>query len=264
MSVNHGDLVKLRLMDDGGPWDARYADWRGRITDVVERHGRHLVDVEPPIPYIDDDDLEIEVDGIVGGGYGRGRFYLRVWQHDEGHIPEDVHDDFGHHDYDDGPIRAVTRVPEYFLEVVSRPKRPKSAAKGRQFFFDARTDMPPGVFDAFEERSRKARARAAAAGERRRAAAAALLRHVAEDRAYARARRDAAAAAEDADFHDAADTREKTLSAAVQSDIAQARTKKKGGRGRRRRRKRTRRTRRRKKRRTRRRRRKRTRRRRRR
>jgi len=246
MSVNHGDLVKLRLMDDGGPWDARYADWRGRITDVVERHGRHLVDVEPPIPYIDDDDLEIEVDGIVGGGYGRGRYYLRVWQHDEGHIPEDVHDDFGHHYLFEMPDtrRAVTRVPEYFLEVVSRPKRPKSAAKGRQFFFDARTDMPPGVFDAFEERSRKARA--------------ALLRHVAEDRAYARARRDAAAAAEDADFHDAADTREKTLSAAVQSDIAQARTKKKGGRGRRRRRKRTRRTRRRKKRRTRRRRRKRT------
>jgi len=130
-----------------------------------------------------------------------------VWQHDEGHIPEDVHDDFGHH-YLSGPIRAVTRVPEYFLEVVSRPKRPKSAAKGRRFFFDARTDMPPGVFDA--------------------------------------------------DFHDAADIREKTLSAAVQSDLAQARSKRKGGRGRRRRRKRTRRTRRRKKRRTRRRRRKRT------
>ena len=54
----------------------------------------------------------------------------------------------------------------------------------------------------------------------------------------------------DADFHDAVDTREKTLSAAVQSDLAQARTKKKGGRGRRRRRKRTRRTRRRKKHRT--------------
>ena len=54
----------------------------------------------------------------------------------------------------------------------------------------------------------------------------------------------------DADFHDAVDTREKTLSAAVQSDLAQARTKKKGGRGRRRRRKRTRRTHRRKKHRT--------------
>ena len=62
----------------------------------------------------------------------------------------------------------------------------------------------------------------------------------------------------DADFHDAADTREKTLSAATQRDLALARSKRKGGRGRRRRRKRTRRTRRRKKRRTRRRRRKRT------
>ena len=206
MSFNHGDLVKLRGCHDGGPWDARYADWRGRITDVVERHGRHLVDVEPPIPYIDDEDLEIEVDGIVGPpGADVGRYYLRVWSSDEPHIPEDVHDDFGHNT----EARGVTRVPEYFLEVVSRPKRPKSAAKGRQFFFDARTDMPPGVFDA--------------------------------------------------DFHDVAEhTREKTLSAAVQSDLAQARSKRKGGRGRRRRRKRTRRTRRRKKRRTRRRRRKRT------
>jgi len=59
----------------------------------------------------------------------------------------------------------------------------------------------------------------------------------------------------DADFHDAADTREKTLSAATQRDLALARSKRKGGRVRRRRRKRTRR---RKKRRTRRRRRKRT------
>jgi len=202
MSFNHGDLVTLRGAHDGGRWGARYADWRGRITDVIGDPGHRWVDVEPVIPLLP----------------GRQIFIHRLGD--------------------------VTRVPEYFLEVVSRPKRPKSAAKGRQFFFDARTDMPPGVFDAFEERSRKARA--------------ALLRHVAEDRAYARARRDAAAAADDADFHDAADTREKTLSAAAQSDLAQARSKKKGGRGRRRRRKRTRRTRRRKKRRTRSRRRKRT------
>jgi len=220
MSFNHGDLVTLRGAHDGGRWGAPYADWRGRITDVVERYGRHLVDVEPPIPrLVNPRDLDLDHRGVVVGrgsllakSYLPEHYYVRVWSSDEyaggyPYQPEDVFDEFGAWMIGDDPPE-VTRVPEYFLEVVSRPKRPKSAAKGRQFFFDARTDMPPGVFDA--------------------------------------------------DFHDAADIREKTLSAAVQSDLAQARSKKKGGRGRRRRRKRTRRTRRRKKRRTRSRRRKRT------
>jgi len=142
MSFNHGDLVKLRLMDDGGRWGAPYADWRGRITDVVERYGRHLVDVEPPIPrLVNPRDLDLDHRGVVVGrgsllakSYLPEHYYVRVWSSDEyaggyPYQPEDVVDEFGAWMIGDDPPE-VTRVPEYFLEVVSRPKRPKSAAKG--------------------------------------------------------------------------------------------------------------------------------------
>jgi hypothetical protein len=128
-----------------------------------------------------------------------------------------------------------TTIPVGWLEVEERPKRPKSAAKGR---------------------SRKKGAEWKA--KKQETLEAIELQKDDEDDAWFLDARAGDLGDDDADFHDAADTREKTLSAAAQSDLAQARSGRGGGRGRRRRRKRTRRTRRRKKRRTRRRRRKRT------
>ena len=263
MSFNHGDLVKLRLMDDGGPWDARYADWRGRITDAVKRwakeHGigqggaadlraRH---VTPPIPYLGPRIVGAEVvtgenvEGIVAPDVhsrnARGeaaQCWLEAWSPD-GPI-RDI-DGFRRRVRSAfalveprcaGAHRGFTLIPVDFL-APARRLRPKNAAKAPR--------KKPG--------SRKRRQETREAIE---------LQKDDEDDAWFLDARAGDEDDDDADFHDAADTREKTLSAAVQSDLAQARSKRKGGRGRRRRRKRTRRTRRRKKRRTRRRRRKRT------
>ena len=129
-----------------------------------------------------------------------------------------------------------TTIPVGWLEMAERPKRPKNAAKGRP-------------------RKKGAEWKA----KRQETLKTIELQKDDEDDAWFLDARGGELGDADADFHDVAEhTREKTLSAAVQSDLAQARSKRKGGRGRRRRRKRTRRTRRRKKRRTRRRRRKRT------
>lgn len=249
MSFKVGDLVKLRLMDDGGPWEARYADWRGHVTDIVESD-EELVHVTPPIPYHERaDDLVLgDVDGIVvagaemvpDGGGGWRRRYLRVWSSDEPGIPDDAYRARAQAARCGWRARGAggfTRIPVDFLAlVVPRRRRPKSAAKGRRPKKGAKSKAKKQeTLEAIE------------------------LQKDDDDGALFLDARAGELGDVDADFHDVAEhTREKTLSAAVQSDLAQARTKKKGGRGRRRRRKRTRRTRRRKKRRTRRRRRKRT------
>lgn len=250
MSFKVGDLVKLRLMDDGGPWEARYADWRGHVTDIVESD-EELVHVTPPIPYHERaDDLVLgDVDGIVvagaemvpDGGGGWRRRYLRVWSSDEPGIPDDAYRARAQAARCGWRARGAggfTRIPVDFLAlVVPRRRRPKSATK----------------------RGRRPKKGAKSKAKKQETLEAIELQKDDDDGALFLDARAGELGDVDADFHDVAEhTREKTLSAAVQSDLAQARTKKKGGRGRRRRRKRTRRTRRRKKRRTRRRRRKRT------
>jgi len=251
MSFKVGDLVKLNLgvhPPDIALYEplrtARLAKWRGEVTALVEslrsseswKQGEKLAHVEPPIIWLPG--KEGSWDTMCLYSLGTPPPPPPARRHPELKTRRCVVDP------DTGdvvmpasawlPLSRSTIIPLGWLEMAERPKRPKNAAKGPR--------KKPGW--------RKRRQETQEVAERQKDD---------EDDAWFLDARGGELGDADADFHDVAEhTREKTLSAAVQSDLAQARSKRKGGRGRRRRRKRTRRTRRRKKRRTRRRRRKRT------
>jgi len=230
MSFKVGDLVKLHLGSRWSPraaWRSdpsladRFKAWRGRVIDLREAGeedvwggtelGDKLAHVAPPIKLRDGE---------------KGAWCMETLGSARTRRPSRKSDLCSRVEY--------TTIPVGWLEMEERPKRPKSAAKGR----------PP-------KKGAKWKAKKQERDE-------AIEFKKDDDDAWFLDARAGDLGDADADFHDAADTREKTLSAATQRDLALARSKRKGGRGRRRRRKRTRRTRRRKKRRTRRRRRKRT------
>jgi hypothetical protein len=247
MSLKVGDLVKLHLGDRWSPQamavskpsrTARLAKWSGEITALYEvwlegwKGGEKLAHVEPPIIWRPGKEGSWDTMCVETLGSARTRRPTLKTRRcavdpDTGEFVMIVTDQL--------PSLKYTTIPVGWLEKAKRPKRPKSAAKGRP-------------------RKKGAEWKA----KRQETLKTIELQKDDEDDAWFLDARTGELEDADADFHDAADTREKTLSAAVQSDLAQARSKRKGGRGRRRRRKRTRRTRRRKKRRTRRRRRKRT------
>ena len=253
MSFKVGNLVKLHLGDRWHPRamavskpsrTARLKKWRGEVTALYEvwlegwKGGEKLAHVEPPIIWRpgeltkSGESMCVETLGSAAlGEPGRRRPTLKTRRcavdPDTGDVVMPASASL--------PLRRYTTIPVGWLEMAERPKRPKNAAKGR-------TRKKGAEWKATRQETLKT----------------IELQKDDEDDAWFLDARAGDLGDDDADFHDAADIREKTLSAAVQSDLAQARSKRKGGRGRRRRRKRTRRTRRRKKRRTRRRRRKRT------
>ena len=249
MSFKVGNLVKLHLGDRWHPRamavskpsrTARLAKWRGEVTALHEvwlegwKGGEKLAHVEPPIIWrpgeLTKSGESMCVESLGSARTRRPTLKTRrcAVDPDTGDVVMPASASL--------PLRRYTIIPVGWLEMAERPKRPKNAAKGR-------TRKKGAEWKATRQETLKT----------------IELQKDDEDDAWFLDARGGELGDADADFHDVAEhTREKTLSAAVQSDLAQARSKRKGGRGRRRRRKRTRRTRRRKKRRTRRRRRKRT------